>query len=171
MMIINFFCIPFQFQEQGLSALDVLSVTNLINYFGKTENVDDIHVKPILISKGVTHLALYGLGHVRDERLYRTFQQQKVKFYRPKGNEHQWFNLFVLHQNRHQHHSPKSQITEGMLRGFFDIVVWGHEHEQIIQPQKSVAGGFEVMQPGSTVVCGLVPEEEKTKKCGGGLAR
>ena len=38
----------------GLSALDLLSVSNFVNYFGKSDNIDDIHVRPILISKGET---------------------------------------------------------------------------------------------------------------------
>jgi double-strand break repair protein MRE11 len=40
--------------SNGLSALDLLSVSNFVNYFGKSENIDDIHVRPILISKGET---------------------------------------------------------------------------------------------------------------------
>ncbi|KAL0481637.1 double-strand break repair protein MRE11 [Acrasis kona] len=93
--------------ENGLSAMDLLSVSNLINYFGKVESVDNIQVKPILINKGCTKLALYGLGNIRDERLYQTFKQKNVKFFRPIGDNtaatSEWFNLFVLHQNRAQH--------------------------------------------------------------------
>jgi double-strand break repair protein MRE11 len=155
--------------ENGLSAMDLLSISNLVNYFGKSPSIDDIHVKPILITKGVTKLALYGLGHIRDERLYQTFKQKKVKFYRPANdnadaNASDWFNLFVIHQNRSQHHSKKSNISESFLRGFFDLVVWGHEHEQKIAPTHSTEGNFEVIQPGSSIVTGLVPEEAKPKK-------
>ena len=60
----------------ALSALDLLSVANFINYFGKVPSVDQIALYPILLQKGTTRVALYGLGNVRDERLYRTFQQQ-----------------------------------------------------------------------------------------------
>jgi double-strand break repair protein MRE11 len=154
--------------ENGLSAMDLLSISNLVNYFGKSSSVDDIHVKPILITKGITKLALYGLGHIRDERLYQTFKQKKVKFYRPvaesTSNTSDWFNIFVVHQNRNQHHTKKSNISEAWLRGFFDIVVWGHEHEQKIQPTHSAEGNFEVIQPGSSIITGLVPEEAKQKK-------
>jgi double-strand break repair protein MRE11 len=150
--------------ENGLSALDLLSTSNFLNYFGKTENIDDIHVKPILIQKGETKIALYGLGNIRDERLYRTFQQKKVKFYREKENPEDYFNLFVIHQNRNQHHTAKSSISESMLRGFFDLVVWGHEHEQRIKPQWSPDGSFDVMQPGSSIITDLNPEEVVPKK-------
>ncbi len=59
----------------------VFKVANLANYFGKAENVDDITVSPILIQKGLTKLALFGLGSVRDERLHRTFAQKQVFAY------------------------------------------------------------------------------------------
>jgi hypothetical protein len=37
-------------------------------------------VYPILMSKGKTKVALYGLGNIRDERLYRTFAAGKGIF-------------------------------------------------------------------------------------------
>ncbi|KAG2375246.1 hypothetical protein C9374_009869 [Naegleria lovaniensis] len=154
--------------ENSLSVLDVLSQCNLINYFGKCETVDQIQVKPILMQKGETKLALYGLGYIRDERLYQTFKNQKVTFFRPAGEDSQnaseWFNLFAIHQNRNQHHNKKGNISESMLKGFFDLVVWGHEHEQQIVPTRSVSGGFEVMQPGSSITTTYTPQEAKPKK-------
>lgn len=47
---------------ESLAALDLLSVSNLLNYFGKSEQVDDIEITPILMRKGATFIALYGLG-------------------------------------------------------------------------------------------------------------
>lgn len=52
------------------------------------------------MKKGNNRIALYGMGNIRDERLYRTFHQKKVKFMRPKENRDDWFNILVLHQNR-----------------------------------------------------------------------
>jgi len=47
----------------------------------------------------------------------------------------QWFNIFVLHQNRLQHTaSAKNTIREEYLAHFLDLVVWGHEHECIPEP-------------------------------------
>jgi double-strand break repair protein MRE11 len=65
-----------------LCSLDILSATNLVNYFGKAKSVDDIEISPILLEKGATKLALYGLGSVRDERLHRTWLNKKVKMMR-----------------------------------------------------------------------------------------
>ncbi len=157
--------------EGGLAALDLLSVCNLVNYFGKSDSIfsrnitiwflrtcffilrwcvwyqisssvdiDEISVFPILFTKGTSkviisvarltpfflllfiftilfffpilflassfltsffQLSLYGLGAIRDERLHRTFAQKKVKFMRPTEALEDWFNVFVLHQNRY----------------------------------------------------------------------
>jgi hypothetical protein len=50
---------------------------------------------------GESKLALYGIGALRDERLHRTFQQNKVKWARPAEDANDWFNIFVIHQNRY----------------------------------------------------------------------
>lgn len=55
------------------AALDILSRAGLVNYFGKADNLSNIEVQPILIDKGGTRVALYGLGSIRDERLHRIF--------------------------------------------------------------------------------------------------
>src|SRR5690606_28279481 len=49
-------CVHSICQRDGLSALDLLSASSLINYFGKTDKVDDIKIYPIVISKGQTKL-------------------------------------------------------------------------------------------------------------------
>lgn len=89
-----------------LSAVDLLSVSNLVNYFGRQDEVDNIKINPILIQKGDTKVALYGMGSMRDERLNRMWQGKKVKFLRPEvggGDDDDdekggWFNIFTLHQ-------------------------------------------------------------------------
>ena len=59
----------------------------------------------MLLKKGTTKLALFGLGALRDERLHRTFCSKKVKMLRPRQDDPDapdpWFNLFVIHQNRY----------------------------------------------------------------------
>ena len=81
--------------------MDMLSVSNLVNYFGKVIDIESITVSPVLLQKGSTRLALYGLGSIRDERLNRSFKRGKVSFLRPpKEQDGDWFNLLVLHQNR-----------------------------------------------------------------------
>ena len=54
----------------------------------------------LFVCTGSTKLALYGLGSVRDQRLNQTFRRGNVKFLQPQESGDDWFNLFVLHQNR-----------------------------------------------------------------------
>ncbi|CAG8539450.1 7967_t:CDS:10, partial [Racocetra fulgida] len=89
-------------KDGNLCALDVLAVSGLVNYFGKANVVENIIVKPILLRKGETVLALYGLGNVRDQRLHRMFTDDAVKINLPPNKiSSESFNLMVLHQNRH----------------------------------------------------------------------
>lgn len=71
-----------------------------MNYYGRTPESDNITVKPILLQKGHTKLALYGMSNVRDERLFRTFRDGRVKFFRPDTQQEDWFNLMAVHQNQ-----------------------------------------------------------------------
>jgi double-strand break repair protein MRE11 len=118
---------------QLLAALDLLSVSSLLNYFGRQEQVDQVQVRPILIQKGNnTKVALYGMGSMRDERLNRMWQSQKVRFLRPEEDEDDeedggFFNLFALHQNRDLGRGPKNCVQESMIPEWMDLVVWGHE--------------------------------------------
>jgi DNA repair exonuclease SbcCD nuclease subunit len=52
-----------------LSAVDLLAISNLVNYFGWQDKADNVRVSPILLQKGDTRVALYGMGSMRDYRL------------------------------------------------------------------------------------------------------
>lgn len=67
--------------------------------------------------------------------------------YRPVEDIDSWFNILVLHQN-HTKHSLTNYIPEEFLDVFLNLVIWGHEHECLIQPRKSSDDGFFVIQPG-----------------------
>ncbi|XP_065862187.1 double-strand break repair protein MRE11 isoform X2 [Euphorbia lathyris] len=155
----------------NLSAVDILSACNLVNYFGKMalegSGVGQITVYPILIRKGSTSVALYGLGNIRDERLNRMFQTpHAVQWMRPEPQEgcelSDWFNILVLHQNRVKA-NPKNAINEHFLPRFLDFIVWGHEHECLIDPQEIPGMGFHITQPGSSVATSLIDGESKPK--------
>ncbi len=45
-----------------MAALDLLSINNLVNYIGKQGNLEELLLRPILMQKGSTKIALYGLG-------------------------------------------------------------------------------------------------------------
>ncbi|KAM2403251.1 hypothetical protein EV1_030411 [Malus domestica] len=155
----------------NLSAVDILSACNLVNYFGKMglggSGVGQITVYPILMRKGATSVALYGLGNIRDERLNRMFQTpHAVQWMRPESQEglevSDWFNILVLHQNRVKT-NPKNAINEHFLPRFLDFVVWGHEHECLVDPQEVPGMGFHITQPGSSVATSLIDGESKPK--------
>ncbi|KAF8083420.1 hypothetical protein N665_0774s0009 [Sinapis alba] len=155
----------------NLSAIDILSACNLVNYFGKMNlggsGVGQISLYPILMRKGSTTVALYGLGNIRDERLNRMFQTpHAVQWMRPEVEEgcdvSDWFNILVLHQNRVKS-NPKNAISEHFLPRFLDFIVWGHEHECLIDPQEVSGMGFHITQPGSSVATSLIDGESKPK--------
>ncbi|XP_020773695.2 double-strand break repair protein MRE11 isoform X1 [Boleophthalmus pectinirostris] len=150
---------------EGLCALDLLSASGLVNHFGHSQSVEKIEISPILMQKGRTKLALYGLGSIPDERLYRMFVNNQVTMLRPKEDQDEWFNLFTLHQNRSKH-GPTNYIPEQFLDDFIDLVVWGHEHECLITPTRNEQQLFYVTQPGSSVATSLSPGEATKKHIG-----
>ncbi|GAB1208510.1 Double-strand break repair protein mus-23 [Aspergillus pseudonomiae] len=149
--------------EGHLAALDLLQVSGLLNYYGRTPESDNIQIKPVLLQKGRTKLALYGMSNVRDERLFRTFRDGKVKFYQPSIQKEDWFNLICVHQNHHAY-TETGYLPENFLPEFLDLVIWGHEHECLIDPKLNPETKFHVMQPGSSVATSLVPGEAVTKQ-------
>lgn len=102
---------------EALAALDLLAVSNLMNYIGKTDRVDDVEITPILLRKHDTKIALYGLGAMRDERLNRMWSAKKVKFVRlteAQGRD-KHYNIFILHQNRDLGRGKKNCIHESSI--------------------------------------------------------
>lgn len=149
---------------ESLAALDLLSAANLVNYFGRQEKIDEVSVSPVLLRKGTTRVGLYGLGSMRDERLNRTWQNQKVRFLKPEDDD--FFHIFALHQNRDLGRGRKNCVQESMIPEWMDLVMWGHEHECWIDFCESVVGTFRITQPGSSVATSLVPGEAVRKKVG-----
>ncbi|KAJ5718551.1 hypothetical protein N7488_004197 [Penicillium malachiteum] len=149
--------------EGHLAALDLLQVSGLLNYYGRTPEADNIEIKPVLLQKGRTKLALYGMSNVRDERLFRTFRDGKVKFFQPSVQKNDWFNLMSVHQNHHAY-TETGYLPENFLPGFMDMIIWGHEHECLINPRLNPDMNFHVMQPGSSVATSLMPGEAVPKQ-------
>jgi double-strand break repair protein MRE11 len=154
----------------NLSALNVLSMAGMVNYFGQSPSIQDVTVQPILMQKGTSKVALYGLGNIREERLHRQWRSGRVKLMRPQGpqdeSQEDWrecFNMFVFHQNRARH-GPTSSIPEEFLDSFLDLIIWGHEHECRIIPEEYES--FSIIQPGSSVATSLTAGEAEPKHVG-----
>ena len=69
-------------------------------------------------------------------------------------------------------HGATNYIPPSFLPEFFDLVIWGHEHECLIEPEFVPTGGesaegeeqgFYISQPGSSVATSLSPGEQKHK--------
>uniref|UniRef100_A0A1B0GJN6 Mre11 DNA-binding domain-containing protein n=1 Tax=Lutzomyia longipalpis TaxID=7200 RepID=A0A1B0GJN6_LUTLO len=147
-----------------LSCIDILASTGLLNYFGKCLNLEKVVVTPLMIIKGATKLALSGISHIHDSRFVRLMESGNVIF-ENATNEAEWFNLLVLHQNRADR-GRKKFIPEETLPKFFDLIIWGHEHDCQIEPELNQKTKFFVSQPGSTVATSLSEGESIPKHCG-----
>ncbi|KAK3579518.1 hypothetical protein CHS0354_028347 [Potamilus streckersoni] len=151
--------------QGNLCSLDLMHTAGVVNYFGKTTSLEAIQLSPLLLQKGNTKLSLYGLGSVRDERLHRMFVHKNVTMLRPREDKDDWFNLFVIHQNRSKH-SATNYIPEQFLDDFLDLVIWGHEHECRIDPEWNSIQNFYVSQPGSSIATSLSESETVPKHIG-----
>ena len=153
---------------ENFSSIDIFS-NKEVNYFGKINNYEEFDLYPILFVKGNTKIALYGIGSIKDERLYLALQNKKVNFHRPDDFKN-WFNILIVHQNRFKGHNigknKKNYLPESFIPSFFDLVIWGHEHECFTEPVYNSEVGFHVYQPGSSVATSLIQAEAKTKCIG-----
>ncbi|UKJ89828.2 hypothetical protein MACJ_003082 [Theileria orientalis] len=141
-----------------LSPIDILDVAGLVTYFGRYLDLTNVVVKPILITKSNIKIALYGLGWIKDERIVALFNENEVKFERCEEDR---YKILLLHQNRYPRRGSgvKDYITTDMIPDWFDLVIWGHEHESIKFPEKTSLHNFQILQPGSTIQTTLVPAE------------
>lgn len=146
-----------------LLPMDVLAVSGLVNNFGKVTLANALYISPILLQKGTTKFALYGMSHVRDERLFRLFREGNVRFLRPDVYTDDWFNFLCVHQNHHAYSSQKSYLPELVLPDFLDFVYWGHEHECLPEPQLNPVKNFHTLLPGSSIVTSLSDGEANRK--------
>jgi len=166
-----------------LCALDVLSVSGLLNYMGKIDlpvsdadaRTTGIAVRPVLLRKGKTNLGMYGIGNVKDQRMHFELRSNRVRMYMPKDKD-KWFNILLLHQNRYAFffsllrdipgrsfnsvkHGPQEFVPEGMFDDSVDLVIWGHEHDCRIVPEPVAGKKYYITQPGSSVATSLADGE------------
>ncbi|EIW79844.1 DNA repair exonuclease [Coniophora puteana RWD-64-598 SS2] len=159
--------------QGALCALDVLSVSGLLNYMGKFDlpvsssgdpsnsnpdpSAGGIGIRPVLLRKGRTRLGLYGVGNVKDQRMHFELRSNRMKMYMPRDKD-DWFNVLLIHQNRVRH-GPQEYVPEGMFDDSVDLVVWGHEHDCRIVPEPVAGKPYFITQPGSSVATSLADGE------------
>ena len=69
-------------------------------------------------------------------------------------------------------HGATNHIPENFIPNFFDLVIWGHEHECLIDPKfvrtsydaEGEEKGMYISQPGSSIATSL-SDGELAKKC------
>ena len=153
---------------ENISSIDIFANKEL-NYFGKISNYENFDLFPILFQKGKIKIALYGIGYIKDERLYLALQNKKVNYHRPDDYKN-WFNILIVHQNRFKGHNigknKKNYLPEPFIPSFFDLVIWGHEHECFTEPIYNSEVGFHIYQPGSSIATSLIQAEAKMKHIG-----
>lgn len=102
---------------ENFSSIDIFS-NKEVNYFGKINNYEKFDLYPILFVKGNTKIALYGIGSIKDERLYLALQNKNVNFHRPDDFKN-WFNILIVHQNRFKGHNigknKKNYLPESFI--------------------------------------------------------
>ena len=68
-----------------------------------------------------------------------------------------------MYNKKRNAHSKTDYLPENALQDFFDFVLWGHEHECIIDPVYNPQQNFHVLQPGSSVATSLIAAESVKK--------
>lgn len=63
-------------------------------------------------------------------------------------------------------HGPQQSVPEGMFDDSIKLVVWGHEHDCRIWPEKVEGKDYYITQPGSSVATSLAPGEALPKSAG-----
>lgn len=151
--------------EELLSPLDILSVSGLLNHFGRIIDNEQITICPLLFNKGKTNLALYGLHSIREERLMKTMASGNLEFLEPDTTDDpniKWFNLMCIHQN-HVHRPGVKVVEETCLPSFLDFILWGHEHDCKPSAMRNDITGSYVLQAGSSIATSLSEGETLDK--------
>jgi len=157
-------------KSDGLSILNLLHSAGLLNYFGKTSGSEEICVEPVLLQKGVTKLAMFGLGSMNEGRLNRLLEKGQVKLgSHVDGRPDNWFNVFLLHQNRARPDREEKEgkcVAEEKLDPLMDLVIWGHEAQSKIEAEWNETQRFHVSQPGSATRLKLNDANQGRKNLG-----
>jgi hypothetical protein len=69
---------------------------------------------------------------LREDRMQRMFQADKVRFRRPAAAAEQWFNLLLIHQNRDQR-TLRTKAAR-LLLAARQPVIWAGQGVQLARP-------------------------------------
>lgn len=138
----------------SVSPMDILHSTGTVNYFGKALNMNKIEVEPLIINQNNVRIAVYGLGYIKDRRLYRMLMDDKVVF---KKDVLANIHILMVHQNRV--FRKDSYWPENKIPAWMNLVIFGHEHlSEIVR-----TNDFSLIQVGSSVRTSLSLDEAGDK--------
>ena len=137
--------------------IDMLAMTGYGMNIGSTTDMAELNVYPTIVKHNGMQIAVYGWGYIRDERIYHLFTKDKVIWHKPPTD---MFSIVLIHQNRTAF--PKRHLPMNLLPSFLNIAIWAHEH--FCEPEVINLENIDVLQPGSSIVTALQPNETHTKK-------
>ncbi|OMJ77611.1 hypothetical protein SteCoe_22784 [Stentor coeruleus] len=152
--------------ETGVSALNIMQSANYLNYISGIYESDVLKLNPIVLKKQDTKIAIYGIGNMKEDKLNQMLIGGKIIFEKPE-NCRDYVFILVVHQNRFkgsgQGPSAKNCIMDWAFPEFFDLIVWGHEHDCYTVPRTTENRGYVIYQPGSSVATSLTDGEAREK--------
>eukprot|EP00835_Amoeboradix_gromovi_P006174 NODE_680_length_5258_cov_0.588486.p1 type:complete len:597 gc:universal NODE_680_length_5258_cov_0.588486:1062-2852(+) len=139
------------------TVIDMLASTSYGLNIGSTTDMAILNIYPTIVKIKDTEVAIYGFGYIRDERIYHLFTKDKVIWHKP---DRTMFSIVLIHQNRTPF--PKRHLPAELLPSFLNLAIWAHEH--YCEPEIIKLDNIDILQPGSSVVTALQPNETHVKK-------
>ncbi|EDR28118.1 double-strand break repair protein MRE11A, putative [Entamoeba dispar SAW760] len=149
---------------EHVAGLDILQTAGLVNFIGKAEDISKIdnttdqtilHLSPILLQKGTTRIALYGMSYKKNEEMHRLWASSQVQIDEPDGDI---FKILLIHQDRILRNTLTT-FPEELLKDRFNLIVFGHEHCSQVEEGNNV----QIIQTGSSFPLSIC-EFEKAEK-------
>ena len=150
-------------------SLDILENAGYIKYLGKFSNYENLNITPFVIQKGDVKIALYSLGYIKDVRLNYMLRNGKILFREENIGAH--YKILMIHQNRHKGSRlgcpAKNCLDLSTLpKNFFDLILWGHEHQSYSEFITMEEFDTYIYQPGSSIPTSISKMEALDKYVG-----
>jgi double-strand break repair protein MRE11 len=154
--------------ELKTGSLDLLEKAGYLKYIGKFFQYDNLSIEPFIIKKGKFNIGVYSLGNLKDTLLNFFFREGRIKFVKNHSLD---YKILMIHQNRYRGSKngcpSKNCFDIGVLPPkFFDLILWGHEHQSYTELIRMDEFDLHVYQPGSSIPTSLSMMEAVEKHVG-----
>lgn len=154
--------------DMKTGSLDLLEKAGYIKYIGKFVNYENLLIEPFIIKKGKLRIGIYSLGHLKDTMLNYFLREHRIKFVKHDSLD---YKILMIHQNRYR--GPKLGCpakncfdVSTLPPDFFDLILWGHEHQCYKELIHMTEFNLHVYQPGSSIATSLSKMEAIEKHVG-----